>query len=411
MIAAAEVGAEHFGVLTAVSGLLFFITRLASFGLSQAGQHFAAKEDGSDALASAFAGLALVPILTVVILGWVIGEPVIRVLSSEASLSVVLEACLPVLPLLMVSFLVSTFLTSRREVRAVVAISHLPNALLLVGYSICAILSAGMNGVVSVWVGVQVTTGVFALVCFMRLVRFHPSIEPRLVRRVSSFGIKSWAVFVLAYFMNNAAVVLGPQYAAIAEVGIYGVSLAIAEVVLLAYGSTGALLLAEVSGSTQGVGVAKLEKVARTTFSVMASTALVVGGVVVPLASVAVPDDYAAVPLVVLLMLPGIVLQGQQRLFENFLYGRARQSWIPLVNLMNVGSQTAVFAAFGHTLGAKGLAIGLSAGFCVSIAATVFLLCWLEGVSGQNLWLMTARDRSEIGRAWPSGWPTLRRKE
>ncbi len=382
MLAARILSPAEFGAVVAAIAALGLLGRAASLGLGQSAQYWGATEKqggASYALTILVATLAPAVFLTAALF---VASPVITtaLLGDEARAHEVFGALMYAAPLILLHFVMSTYLLGRRRIQTYQILTNAPLAV-TAAYLAWTLLRGGGIGDVILAYQLQYGLAILLTLALYLADRRKPAPLRDAIGGVGRYAMKSYVVFILAFAAGQIAVLIGAHFTVASELARFAVARVWSEGVMVIYGAIGPLVMSYVGGMKGEESRRFIGPVARLSLLIFLGS----GALFAAAAPLAVPllfgQPYAGSWVLVLIVMPGLAISGSQRVLENYLYGRNKQG---LMSLVHVASIITLFAAGAWLIpqyGAAGLAWATTLSYFGSYLLTSLLLYRTEGIA------------------------------
>jgi len=393
------------GSLVAAVTSVAILMRMASCGLGQAAQSYGARESTEKrffgrALIVATVPVSLMSLAALLLVGAMVGK---LVLARDPEAQELFQVLQYGIPLTVVHFVGSLYVLGRREMRWYLWMSVFPVLASVLVLVWGALENQGLDAVVLAWMTQFVLSFLLGVQALVR--RDQPATVTlvRTVVELYNYGWKSFGVSMAAFAAGRISLVMGAWFTNRAEVGLFAVGRSFAEALLLVYGAVGPLIFSYVGGMDHPKDRHLfIGRVCRVSFLVFAVISVGIA-IVAPIGTRLIfGSQYAGSYVVVWMLLPGLVFSAQQRILENYLWGRAKHVPLILVHAISILVVVGGGAIFAPNLGATGIALASTMSFVVSFVLTVGIATRSDGLSVVGLVLPRAGDIRLLSRRFSS---------
>jgi O-antigen/teichoic acid export membrane protein len=386
---------SELGSIVTTLASIGLLMRFASVGLGQSAQFYGARESTEGVHFGRPLLLATIPVTVGSFLALSIAGPFVGkwMLARDFQAQELFRVLQYGIPLSLLHFVASLYILGRREMRLYLWLSQLPvlASVLVLGWG--AVAGRGLYAVVWASMAQFGLSFIMGISVFFRRTN-HPgaALLPSF-KAMYHYGRKSYVVAMAAFAAGRVSLIMGPWFTVTAEVGIFAVGRTFAEALLLIYGAIGPLVFSYVGSMKDSADCHNfISRVCRLSF-------LLFSGMSVAIALIApfgIPlvfgEHFRHSYLVVWMLLPGLVFSALQRILENYLYGRAKQTAIVYVHAISVSLLIGSAALLASRFGATGLAMATSISFIGSFIFTASIAFRTDGLNPFLLILPTTAD-------------------
>ncbi len=315
-------GAESWGILASLNAVVLIFVQLGAFGLSSASTYFVAKEPrrlGTVAVNALIFGLVTGSFLTAVIL----------IFSTDLLLTV---AALAITFQLLVLFAQGILLGAGR-VKQMTLLDFCNQTLLLVNAAVSVWL--WQNGLLRLIILNSITSVVIFLIAATLTYRSQKETgastwtpDERLLQQMAGFGWKFYLAQLIPTLIIRADLLLVVHYRGAAESGVYAVAGQVGAMLLLLPSVIGARLMPQVAAGRDDSGFVTCSVVRRITgLMLLAHIAIIPFCFLLPFIY---GQAFADLPVLVLLLLPGVFLLGLESVLVQHFSGTGFPFRIPV---------------------------------------------------------------------------------
>lgn len=395
MLSARTLSVEELGSLMLVITTISIIIRISSIGLGPAAQFFGAKELNRDEEWSFPLGVAISASIVL---------SIISILSFDSLLNIIIFSKNPLaeelygilkygIPLLLLHFLVSLFFLGKRRLVVYSILTAIPVIFTIAVFLLHFLFKTSIEVAVWAWYAQFLSGGVIGLIFAFRYVTLYYSEFSKKIHEIFTYSINSYLVSLVGFISLRFAMVFSASYASAEDIGLFYIGRFFSETLMVVYGAIGVLIFSYIAEDKNHIRAQKLfERVSRISFVLfLAIIALIV--LVVPLLlPIMFGDKYTDSIVIVFALLPGVVLIIQQRMLENYLYGKKKQLNIIYVHIVSIISLAILIPIFINQFGIIGIALASSVTSLFTFAIMVFLAYKLENLKPINYLIPTKMD-------------------
>ncbi|NOZ53744.1 MAG: hypothetical protein GXP08_11515 [Gammaproteobacteria bacterium] len=371
------------------------MVRLVSVGLGQSAQFFGAREVTEKrsfgyALVVAAFPITIVSLVVLLLSDGIVGK---LLLANDPVAQELFNILQYGIPLTFIHFVASLYVLGRRDMMRYLWMALFP---LFVSVFILvwgALEKKGLQVVVFAWMAQFFFSFLMSALAFVKRDRLSSAPLLPSVVAVYRYGCKSYAVSTAAFAAGRISLVMGVWFTSSAEVGFFAIGRNFADVMLLVYGAIGPLIFSYVGSMNDPKNCHDfIGRVCRLSFFLFSIFSIGIA-IIAPTGIVIIfGEQYADSYLVVWVLLPGLIFSALQRILENYLYGRSKQTAMIFVHAISIILLIGSGAFFATSFGAVGLAAASTISFIGSFVFTVIIAHRVDGLNPVGLVLPRASD-------------------
>lgn len=370
---------EELGALSAAIAIMGIIIRFGSLGLVQSAQHFGAKDFPKHQGYLVSLIISLVPIFIIVSsIGLFLDILVINLLLISEEVVYVLTELQIGLSLMLIHLCLSMYFLGSEQSKKYLIVSIAPVFITLICILVAFNSTAPFEIVILGWKLQLILGGLLCLLfVFVELVKNKSNLKnlELKIKAIYNYGLKSVLVSSISFLLIRISVVIAAFFS-ITQVAIFVVARSFSEILMLVYGALGATLFSRISRESENNTAIDLFCI---TFKVSNLIFLITSFLLAFLAHILIPlifgDQYLDSVNVVYFLLPGIFLNTQQRLAENFLFGMGVQTNILYYSIPNLFVISGLLWYLTPIYGAIGMAIATSISSLFSFICIIYIIC------------------------------------
>lgn len=401
-------GPQAYGGVAISLNVVTVISRVFSFGLAPATQHFGSKLDSRRASVGVTAlrlGIATGVLLTLAtygclpLLGSYLGD------EPTATLAMLWLAA-GILPVVVTAILMSLLLSWGRY-----AHYNLVATTIGTGVPVLLVAASAFTNPTAAAIGAHLTCWAVAVALgwlFTRPATAGGHWQPDLARLMTTYGLASWPTIILAVGAARLATLLGVSYVGVLEIGYFILAVNVTEALFTIFSPTSQLLFTQVSArEAASFGVAR--RAARLSTPIFLGVAVLYAGLGKPVFVFALGDDAVPAWPLSLILLLAATMHALTRITASINAGLGR----PHLNLIALGCEVATLLVLlpllAPGLGATGLALASVASAAVGLVVGTVQVCSTMRVTPRGLWVPSPEDIAFLRRRLGEGLRELRR--
>lgn len=358
---------ENFGILSVVVAATAMLTRLLSLGVAQGVQYYGAigKNGNEFVVGGVFWSIVIIVIFSCLFVGLVGDYVSVWMMPHRGDYHELFNFFVNFLPFLILQLMISVFFFGARELDSYRAISIIPLFLCFLVVSLACAFDDPRSVILWGYALQYASGGVLALYLLIKKGAFELRMTGDSLRRVVDiykYGLKSYVISVVSFSSGRIGLIIAAWYVAASDLAILSIARTLGEAVVLMYGALGPLLMSYTAGKTKEFSQELLGLSCRLSLIVF----VIISFFIVFLAQLVVPmllgDHYSFVPVLVAVVLPGVVINTQQRMLENYLYGRDKHFSLVYSHILSLAFLAVITSFMANFYGVVGVAVAGVAG-------------------------------------------------